>query len=178
MKKSVVALVLCLAAVIVFYVSFFASGSPLEAAPAVSFIDNFSSGNSVADVELMLRNKGIAFEKATTDLSRGRSKGEFNLDRIQINDYQHLGERGKLVLIFFSERLMLVSFYPKNVEAFSAKLLSNTKWNSSELPKYDLSDNLEVSRKKATDDRPEEYFSWKDKTLFGNYMDYTTKIEF
>lgn len=122
-----------------------------------------------------------ALEKAgyTTQLTSNHRRvpeefPPYDLDRVEVSEYRHLGQVGSLTVQFFNDRLFEVEFRPKSAQAYLAGFRSQypqfprsktgrSEWTSGQLR---MASSLELAVSdvgKALKTRP--YATWQDRRL-------------
>jgi hypothetical protein len=91
----------------------------------VPMVDRFRSYDDLSTVTATLASAG--FEGWTSTSRRVPLSSEYppyNFDTVRVEGYRHLGEPGRLTLLFFNNRLFQAEFTPDDAEAYARRLRS------------------------------------------------------
>lgn len=87
-----------------------------------ALINEIPSYQRIKELEEFLNSKGIFdYEKKEANPATG-SRPSYRICEISINDYEHLGIKGRLSLSFFNNRLMESRFFPSDLHSYLLRL--------------------------------------------------------
>ena len=88
-------------------------------------ISGFESYASLKEVTAKLSQDVEVKIVADTSLAKNSSQPPYRIHTIRIAPFEHLNQPGKLLLIFFNDRLEQSSFYPEKVDSYASALAKN-----------------------------------------------------
>ena len=140
----------------------------------VPLADVFASYDSVAGVSAKLAAKDYRPYRASSNKAPSRRYPPRDLATLTVDGYEHLNQRGRLILEFFNDRLYEARFEPEEVKRYVARLhaseadLHRDRVGMSELVRgaQRIASNVDLANNKVgrfLETRP--YVLWQDRRL-------------
>lgn len=136
----------------------------------------FRSYASLDSVTAALEKAGYSPELTSNHRQVPEEYPPYNIDRIAVGEYRHLGQTGSLTLQFFNDRLFEVEFRPNDAEAYTKAFrgqypqlprskTGRTEWTSGQLRMASSLDLAVSDVGRAL--RTKAYVMWQDRRLVG-----------
>jgi hypothetical protein len=93
-----------------------------RAADGVPMADFFLSYEPIADVEAKLTYEQLRAEHTASHKPPSRHYPPRDLDTLEVDGFTHLGQRGKITLEFFNDRLYEARFEPEELRGYVKRL--------------------------------------------------------
>ncbi len=136
----------------------------------------FRSYASVDNIAAALEKAGYSPQVASNHRKVPEEYPPYDIDRITLEEYRHLGQVGGLTLQFFNDRLFEVEFRPVDAQAYLKAFrgqygppprskTGRTEWNNGQLRMASSLDLAVSDVGKAL--RTKAYVMWQDRRLLG-----------
>jgi hypothetical protein len=136
----------------------------------------FRSYASLDSVAAALEKAGYSPELSSNHRRVPEEYPPYDIDRISIGEYRHLGQTGALTLQFFNDRLFEVEFRPNDAQAYTKAFrgqypqlprskTGRTEWTSGQLRMASSLDLAVSDVGRAL--RTQAYVIWQDRRLVG-----------
>ena len=129
--------------------------------PPAPLLGSFESYASPSQVRKLLPNQLAITVVEDSKLPAGDPRPRFDVLDLRIEDYEHLGHRGELLVQFLNERLLGTWFYPDSYDSYIAALRHSGLAPVSETTRVGRYTDLWTYR--DFEGRP--YVAWEDSRL-------------